>query len=927
MPDIDDLNESLDSTKHTTEEIKNTLGEITSAFNDAMQSIVERLSKIGKTTGHFDNTLRQIKQTSRSISDFYKNTAGDIGKGTDNLLKRETVQRKILKTINLQNELQGQIKILQEQILVSDGKKADVLREALQVLSEQETTLSRINKLYQDERTNIDTITRKKLQPLIGILKGISKIPIIGDESLINVQRGVDLMENAIRPKEEFGKGMTNWFKILGQGLKGTFEGFGTLFTRFALITGPIMLIVGLVKAIVDGMFQADKLITSISKNLGIQKVLAEQVRNIYRDNLTNVQDIYFTVKNQVEASVLLNDTWGTSNILSKNLLQTQIDLTKNLGLTNDEATNLSRLLIGQNETAQDFLTTVNKQTASINKQRGINLNFIQIFKDIAKLSASTLSNYKNSVPELAKAVAQVKALGLEMSEAEQMSRSLLDWQSSIENELEAELLLGKELNFERARGFALQGKFNEAAQEFYNTTNLTFDTFSDLNVIVKDQLAKSIGLSTDKLAESLLYQKNIKKLSEDQLAILNKSKLSQAEINKFLADRNNPDSINKGLMELTIQEKFNQALEKAKEIFSNFVSGGMLDKLVNILTDIINKIQTLYGGNTKIPARESVQKIEANKDIDDSSKKISKELLGKISKPKSERTWIGNLDENVDRIFAPSANAWKDAVEESFRRVIKRIEGGEKINTELAKNKAIFQEIWNNDYVKQKWGSFTKEAIDETFDKNSETIIKQLNRKDWWAEFQKRTPIKQVMSPEQAGFKKMESKQDDFMVRGDKVIPFRKDDLILGGTDLLGEKNKNNNFDNLKSIENKINSLSESIDRKNLEPKISNENIISKSFDFIKEKLNDLFETQNNIKPEPQKIIKEKEIITNNTITKEIIKEKQVKSDDIFQGKNSNEIIFLLREINNALKQGKTIMMDGQKVGTTIAMGSYKMP
>ena len=59
------------------------------------------------------------------------------------------------------------------------------------------------------------------------------------------------------------------------------------------------------------------------------------------------------------------------------------------------------------------------------------------------------------SPKEIAKAVTQAKLLGAEIKDIADASKQLLQFESSIEAELEAELLTGKQLNLERARSAA----------------------------------------------------------------------------------------------------------------------------------------------------------------------------------------------------------------------------------------------------------------------------------------------------------------------------------------------------------------------------------------------------------------------------------------------------------------------------------------
>ena len=64
--------------------------------------------------------------------------------------------------------------------------------------------------------------------------------------------------------------------------------------------------------------------------------------------------------------------------------------------------------------------------------------------KDISNVSKATTLSLGMSTKELAKAVSTTKALGMEMSKVEGIADSLLNFETSIEKELEAELLLVK---------------------------------------------------------------------------------------------------------------------------------------------------------------------------------------------------------------------------------------------------------------------------------------------------------------------------------------------------------------------------------------------------------------------------------------------------------------------------------------------------
>ena len=72
------------------------------------------------------------------------------------------------------------------------------------------------------------------------------------------------------------------------------------------------------------------------------------------------------------------------------------------------------------------------------------------------------------------------------MEHAAAMSSSLLDFESSIQNELQAELLLGQDINLESARALALQGDQIGAAKEVLKNESI-LKAFKEGNVIQQE--------------------------------------------------------------------------------------------------------------------------------------------------------------------------------------------------------------------------------------------------------------------------------------------------------------------------------------------------------------------------------------------------------------------------------------------------------
>ena len=161
-----------------------------------------------------------------------------------------------------------------------------------------------------------------------------------------------------------------------------------------------------------------------------------------------------------------------------------------------------------------------------------------------------------------------MKAFGTTLEQTKAQGAALLDFASSLENELQAELLTGQQLNLERARAAALAGDQVALAEELANQ-GMTLEKFSSMNVLAQESYAKALGLSADQLSDQLQKQKQAQE-SGKSLAQLTEEEALEAQKRQ------------------TIQEKFNNSILKLQDLVGNLVSGpfaGLLDILSSIFS------------------------------------------------------------------------------------------------------------------------------------------------------------------------------------------------------------------------------------------------------------------------------------------------------------------------------------------------------
>ena len=407
--------------------------------------------------------------------------------------------------------------------------------------------------------------------------------------------------------------------KAFGASLKAALGPIGLILIAFEAIKQAIELFV-------EASFAADKRVTEIAKNLSIGK---EAARGIY-DNLTDLKGTldteFATTENLVKAFGEIATLTEFSAIGSKEQLETQIVLTNQLGQSVEEAQALQGLFAVNNVEADKGLDIVYDQIAAFANQNKIVADGRQILKQIQGTSKLIQLNFKGNTSELVKTVLQANKLGLSLDQVNKIAGSLLDFEQSIEAELTAELLTGKELNLDKARQFALTNDIAGLTQEIKNSG--VDQLFLNAKTRVEQEaIAAAYGMQANEMADMIYKSKLIDQVAGDTTKKLREqADLQEKKGNLQEADeiRSRAAAIEQGIVEgktleqaqksVDAQAKFNLALERAKEIFTDVVDGGLLDGLVSALEDIVTTLESLgFGTGVSYNTEELVKTAQQN--------------------------------------------------------------------------------------------------------------------------------------------------------------------------------------------------------------------------------------------------------------------------------------------------------------------------
>jgi len=396
-------------------------------------------------------------------------------------------------------------------------------------------------------------------------------------------------------------KGMSSMKK----GMLALRAGFNVLGPIISTALGPIYIVVEMLKALVA----SDKAAGDLAKGMNMTYANAARTRAELTQMAHSQLDINnlsagnaVTTEGLQETLMSINKTLGTSTMLSEDMLVQFTQMRKMAGFTNEELMGIAAISLSTGKDMESITGEFMAQATISASQNGVLLNEKDLLKDIGKVSAATTLSFGKNPGLIADAVATAKSLGMELGKVDAIANSLLDFESSISNELQAELLLGKDINLEKARQAALNNDLATVAKEISNQIGDSAE-FSKMNRIQQEALAKSVGMNREDLAQTLYVQEQLVgatgKQAEAKEALINASieAIGLEATQKKLADEGV-----EGLKNQQSQaERLGNTISKLKEVFVTLAEpilaiGMALTPVVELVGFLVSGIMSIAG-------------------------------------------------------------------------------------------------------------------------------------------------------------------------------------------------------------------------------------------------------------------------------------------------------------------------------------------
>jgi hypothetical protein len=491
-----------------------------------------------------DSLEGNLDLSEKLAKSFERDITGSLKKMARSLEGNIAMQLKINRGQNIEKQ------ILQEKdkIRVTQLKTAEQITKVfgegtLETLNQ----LGILNELTQEQLANLDAL----------------------EEANIEKQKGKSILDLTIAPLQKMADKIDE-SGTLSKVLAGNFKDTYTNARMFQLTAASIG------NFLYNAFIEVDKIMTGLNKQFGFTDSTARSIQTRFGDIAASSSSVFISFRDIHKTVEAITTATG---IFAGTLREDVLDgAAQALVLMDLSGEAVARLALNAQTTGQHFDDQMLSMAAGLitaEQTVGVTLDGNMAFQEAANVTGVIRANLGRNYETIVNTVGQAQALGLTLQDLAGISSNLLNFQQSIENELQAELFTGKQLNLEKARLFALTGDYNGLQKEVMKNVGSEYE-FLSMNVLAKEKYAAALGMSVDKMSNLVMKNADLAKIEE------------QARVG------GRQDIVDQ-MKQLDLQTKINKIIEKVQTSFVAMADGG-LGKVASVMSGILESSVLLYG-------------------------------------------------------------------------------------------------------------------------------------------------------------------------------------------------------------------------------------------------------------------------------------------------------------------------------------------
>ena len=330
-------------------------------------------------------------------------------------------------------------------------------------------------------------------------------------DNIKSMLEGLDAEEKRLRVNKAIEDSVSTADGLLG-GMGGTIKGF---------VTNPLTLAVaalmqfGATQEAIAGQFGA----------MGVTDFRNELVRS-----QAEFTRLGLSGEDALKATSDLANNFGIAFDEADELSGSVARIAKTTGMSVDESGKLVGLLVKTQgltgQQAEDLLLST-RQLAKAN-----NVAPDQVLKDVAANTELFAKFSADGGKNILEAAVQARKLGINLDSVAKTAEGMLNFQDSLNAEIEASIMLGRNLNLQKARELAFNNDLKGLQEEIVNLVGTEAD-FNEMNAFQRNSLAKALNMEVSDIQKIVSGQKEQKTLQGEITRLTSENELPEDAITK----------------------------------------------------------------------------------------------------------------------------------------------------------------------------------------------------------------------------------------------------------------------------------------------------------------------------------------------------------------------------------------------------------
>lgn len=491
-------------------------------FSEQIQAIAEKEKKLGEERLNLshDATQARIEELalSREINKKEQELVDLMNSGNEALMDQTKTE---IQRLNLQRQKTSEFKD-EIKLMMSENKLATenliTQKSIVDQLNTQNKVLDSANAKAKELGISVKDIADELVTPFEEATQFLDKLP---GGKILSKAFGLDTL--AEKAKKSISDSFTTSLAQAANGGKITFKSLSAGARTFGAAVksslGPLLLVFAAVEAI-SAALEMDQEVTDMARGLALSKDEAQEIHGELIEIAENTKVVGANASAMGAAYQDLAKSMGVTKLASAEMAETQVYLNKQLGMSSESATAFQKMSMAGGKTAYQNLAVIQKGVESMT---GGLMNYKEVANDIATSSKAVQASYKGNIAALTKAVVTAKKFGMTLDDTKKAADSILDIESSLEKEMTANVLTGKNMNLNRARELSLMGDTAGAMDEMMKQAG-GYDELMDMAPYKQKAVAEAMGMTTEEMIKAAEHQKNMQSIAEDVGVALGKN-------------------------------------------------------------------------------------------------------------------------------------------------------------------------------------------------------------------------------------------------------------------------------------------------------------------------------------------------------------------------------------------------------------------